>query len=121
LLAVVVPFCREKIMSELQPARGTHDLIGEDQRRHSHVAETARHVAAGYGFDEWTTPTFEDTRVFSRTLGENSDVVMKEMYSFEDRGGESITLRPEGIAGVCRGTEGGEGRGEVGGGVAAGH
>src|SRR5580692_4255721 len=88
--------------SELQPARGTHDLIGEDQRRHSHVVDTARRVAAGYGFDEWTTPIFEDTRVFSRTLGETSDVVMKEMYSFEDRGGDPITLRPEGTAGVCR-------------------
>ena len=77
-------------------------MIGEDQRRHSHVVDTSRRVAAAYGFDEWTTPIFEDTRVFSRTLGETSDVVMKEMYSFEDRGGEPITLRPEGTAGVCR-------------------
>ncbi len=89
-------------MNELQPARGTHDLIGEDQRRHHHVAETARHIAACYGFDEWITPIFEDTRVFSRTLGETSDVVTKEMYTFEDRGGDSVTLRPEGTAGVCR-------------------
>ena len=89
-------------MTDLQPARGTHDLIGEDQRRHHHVAETARHIAACYGFDEWITPIFEDTRVFSRTLGETSDVVTKEMYTFEDRGGESVTLRPEGTAGVCR-------------------
>jgi len=88
--------------TELQPARGTHDLIGEDQRRHQHVVDTARRVAATYGFDEWVTPIFEDTRVFSRSLGETSDVVMKEMYSFEDRGGEPITLRPEGTAGVCR-------------------
>ena len=87
---------------DLQPARGTHDLIGEDQRRHQHVIDTARRIAALYGFDEWTTPIFEDTRVFSRTLGETSDVVMKEMYSFEDRGGEPITLRPEATAGVCR-------------------
>jgi len=89
-------------VTDLQPARGTHDLIGDDQRRHQHVADTARRIAAIYGYDEWTTPIFEDTRVFSRTLGETSDVVMKEMYSFEDRGGESITLRPEGTAGVCR-------------------
>ena len=66
------------------------------------MIDTARRVAASYGFDEWSTPVFEDTRVFSRTLGETSDVVMKEMYSFEDRGGDSITLRPEGTAGVCR-------------------
>ena len=88
--------------NELQPARGTHDLIGEDQRRHQHVIDTARRVAATYGFDEWATPIFEDTRVFARTLGETSDVVMKEMYSFQDRGGESVTLRPEFTAGVCR-------------------
>jgi histidyl-tRNA synthetase len=89
-------------LADLQPVRGTRDLIGEDQRRHQHVIETARRIAASYGFDEWSTPVFEDTRVFSRTLGETSDVVTKEMYSFEDRGGESITLRPEGTAGVCR-------------------
>ena len=89
-------------MTDLQPARGTHDLIGDGLRRHRHVAETARRIAATYGFDEWITPIFEDTRVFSRTLGETSDVVMKEMYTFDDRGGESVTLRPEGTAGVCR-------------------
>lgn len=89
-------------MSALQPARGTHDLIGEEQRRFQRVVDTARRVAATYGFDEWQTPIFEDTRVFSRTLGDTSDVVTKEMYSFEDRGGDSVTLRPEGTAGVCR-------------------
>ena len=87
---------------QLQPVRGTRDLIGEDQRRHHHVVETARRVAAGYGFDEWTTPIFETTAVFARTLGETSDVVTKEMYTFQDRGGDSVTLRPEGTAGVCR-------------------
>ncbi len=89
-------------MSKLQPARGTHDLIGEEFRRHHHVIEVARRVSALYGFEEWATPIFEDTRVFSRSLGDTSDVVTKEMYSFEDRGGESITLRPENTAGVCR-------------------
>ncbi|GAB0113097.1 histidine--tRNA ligase [Acidisoma sp. C75] len=89
-------------MSSLQPARGTRDLIGEDQRRHAHVVDQARGVSALYGFDEWSTPIFEDTRVFSRTLGETSDVVTKEMYTFTDRGGESLTLRPEGTAAVCR-------------------
>jgi len=89
-------------VTELQPIRGTRDLIGEDQQRARHVADTARTIAAQYGFDEWTTPIFEDTRVFSRTLGETSDVVMKEMYTFQDRGGDSLTLRPEGTAGVCR-------------------
>jgi histidyl-tRNA synthetase len=87
---------------DLQPPRGTHDLIGEDQRRHAHVVDTARRIAASYGFDEWSTPIFEDTRVFSRTLGETSDVVTKEMYTFDDRGGDSVTLRPEATAGICR-------------------
>ncbi len=89
-------------MTQLQPIRGTHDLIGEEQRRHQHVIDTARRVASLYGFEEWVTPIFEDTRVFSRTLGETSDVVTKEMYSFTDRGGEAITLRPEATAGICR-------------------
>ena len=89
-------------MAALQPARGTHDLIGAAQRRFAHVVSTARRLAGLYGFDEWQTPIFEDTRVFSRTLGETSDVVTKEMYSFDDRGGESLTLRPENTAGICR-------------------
>ena len=89
-------------MAALQPPRGTHDLIGEDQRRHARVVDAARSTAALYGFDEWATPIFEDTAVFSRTLGDTSDVVTKEMYSFADRGGDSLTLRPEGTAGICR-------------------
>jgi len=87
---------------KLQPVRGTHDLLGEDQRRHRHVVETARAVAGRYGFEEIATPIFEFTDVFKRTLGDTSDVVTKEMYSFTDRGGEEITLRPEGTAGVVR-------------------
>ncbi|GAC1341569.1 MAG: histidine--tRNA ligase [Acetobacteraceae bacterium] len=86
----------------LQPVRGTRDLIGEEQRRHAHVIDTARRVAGLYGLEEWATPIFEETRVFARTLGDTSDVVTKEMYTFEDRGGDSVTLRPEGTAGVCR-------------------
>jgi histidyl-tRNA synthetase len=88
--------------SPLQPVRGTRDLIGEEFRAHHHVIETARRVVALYGFEEWTTPIFEDTRVFARSLGDTSDVVTKEMYSFTDRGGDSVTLRPENTAGVCR-------------------
>ncbi len=89
-------------MAALQPPRGTHDLIAEEHRRHARVVDTARAEAALYGFDEWATPIFEDTRVFARTLGDTSDVVTKEMYTFDDRGGDSITLRPEGTAGICR-------------------
>jgi len=86
----------------LQPVRGTRDIYGEDQRRHAHVIATARDAASSYGFDEWITPIFEDTRVFARTLGDTSDVVTKEMYTFSDRGGDSVTLRPENTAGICR-------------------
>jgi histidyl-tRNA synthetase len=89
-------------VTELQPARGTHDLIGDEQRRFRHVVETARAVAERYGLEEWVTPIFEDTRVFSRSLGDTSDVVTKEMYTFTDRGGDSVTLRPENTAGICR-------------------
>lgn len=89
-------------MSQLQPVRGTHDLIGDTARRHAHVVDTAREVTRRYGYEEWSTPIFEDTRVFSRTLGDTSDVVTKEMYTFEDRGGDSLTLRPEGTAAICR-------------------
>ncbi|HYZ20796.1 MAG TPA: histidine--tRNA ligase [Rhodopila sp.] len=88
--------------TRVQAPRGTHDLIGDEQRRFHRVVEVARHIATTYGFEEWIIPIFEDTRVFARTLGETSDVVTKEMYTFPDRGGDSITLRPEATAGVCR-------------------
>ncbi len=89
-------------MSALRPVRGTHDIVGDDARRHRRVIETGRAVAARYGYAEIATPVFELTQVFARTLGETSDIVTKEMYSFEDRGGERITLRPEFTAGVAR-------------------
>ncbi len=89
-------------MSSLQPVRGTHDLLPEDTRRHRFVEDTAFAVARRYGYGEIVTPIFEFTEVFSRTLGETSDVVTKEMYTFADRSGDSLTLRPEGTAGVAR-------------------
>ncbi|QNT79131.1 histidine--tRNA ligase [Entomobacter blattae] len=89
-------------MSNIKAVRGTHDLIGEEQRRHAYIVYRAKQVATSYGFEEWSTPIFEETKVFSRSLGETSDIVSKEMYSFLDRGGESLTLRPEGTAAICR-------------------
>ena len=89
-------------MSGMQPVRGTRDLIGDAFRRHHHVIEAARHVTGLYGLEEWATPIFEATSVFARTLGDTSDVVTKEMYTFEDRGGDSVTLRPENTAGIVR-------------------
>ena len=89
-------------MAELQPVRGTHDLLPDAMRAHRHVGETGRTIAETYGFEEVATPIFEFTNVFARTLGEATDVVTKEMYTFEDKGGDSLTLRPENTAGVCR-------------------
>jgi histidyl-tRNA synthetase len=89
-------------MSSLQPVRGTHDLLPDEMRRHRAVIDVARRVSELYGFEEIATPIFEFTNVFSRTLGDTSDVVTKEMYTFEDKGGEMITLRPENTASVMR-------------------
>ena len=89
-------------MSSLQPVRGTHDILAEDSRRHRHIVEAGRAVAARYGYGEIATPIFEFAEVFKRTLGDTSDVVTKEMYGFTDRGGDEITLRPEGTAGIAR-------------------
>jgi histidyl-tRNA synthetase len=89
-------------MSTLQPVRGTHDILPEEKRRHRAVVDTARDVAERFGYGEISTPIFEFSEVFKRTLGDTSDIVTKEMYSFTDRGGEMLTLRPEGTAGVAR-------------------
>ena len=89
-------------MPELQPARGTQDLLPETMRRHRRVSDTAREQARLYGFAEIATPVFEFTEVFARPIGEHTDIVAKEMYTFNDRGGEEITLRPENTAGVVR-------------------
>lgn len=89
-------------MAKFQSVRGTHDLLPEDFRRHAHVVGAARDVAASYGFAEMATPIFEVTDVFARSMGETSDVVSKEMYSFTDKGGENLTLRPEYTAGIAR-------------------
>lgn len=89
-------------MAKLQPARGTQDIWGDDALRFNKVVDVFRSVSERYGFEPISTPIFEFTHVFSRTLGETSDVVSKEMYCFEDRGGESLTLRPENTAGIAR-------------------
>ena len=89
-------------MSRLQPARGTTDLLPADMAAHRAVIDTARLAAGRYGFQEMATPIFEFAEVFSRPLGDSSDVVTKETYNFTDRGGETFTLRPENTAGVVR-------------------
>ncbi|MBX6322421.1 MAG: histidine--tRNA ligase [Rhodospirillaceae bacterium] len=89
-------------MPALQTVRGTHDLWPEELRRHRLVIDTARAVAERYGYAEMATPVLEFSEVFTRTLGDTSDIVTKEMYTFTDRGGERLTLRPEATAGICR-------------------
>jgi histidyl-tRNA synthetase len=89
-------------MTPLQPVRGTQSLLGEDADRLATVVAAFDRVRRLFGFKRVEVPTIEQTNVFARSIGETTDVVSKEMYSFEDRGGESITLRPEFTAGICR-------------------
>ena len=89
-------------MQKIQSVRGTYDLYGEAKRKMKKVVSTGSSVVEKYGFEELETPIFEFTEVFSRNLGDTSDIVTKEMYCFQDKGGESLTLRPEGTAGVVR-------------------
>jgi histidyl-tRNA synthetase len=85
-----------------RPIRGTQDMLGDMADRFAHVVETFERVRKLYGFKRIEVPVFEQTAVFSRSLGETTDVVSKEMYTFEDRGGDSLTLRPEFTAGIAR-------------------
>lgn len=85
-----------------QAIRGTQDMIGEQAERFAHVVDTFDRVRRLYGFGRVETPVFEATAVFARSLGETTDVVSKEMYTFDDRGGDSLTLRPEFTAGIAR-------------------
>ena len=85
-----------------QPIRGTQSLIGEDADRFHAVIAAFDSVRRLYGFKRVEVPVIEPTAVFARTMGETTDVVSKEMYSFDDRSGDSITLRPEFTAGIAR-------------------
>ncbi len=82
--------------------RGTHDVVPSEQPRWRLIVDEAERLCALYGYRPIVTPVFEDTALFERTSGAGSDVVQKEMYTFEDRGGRSLTLRPEGTAPICR-------------------
>ncbi len=85
-----------------QAIRGTQDIFGPDAEAFAFVVETFERVRKLYRFRRIEMPVFEKTEVFSRSIGETTDVVSKEMYSFDDRGGESLTLRPEFTAGIAR-------------------
>jgi len=85
-----------------QAPRGTQDVLPADSYKWQYIEQTALSIARDFGFHEVRTPVFEHTNLFQRSVGETTDVVQKEMYTFEDKGGRSITLRPEGTAGAAR-------------------
>jgi len=82
--------------------RGTSDILPQEQAYWRYIEQKAADVCQLYGYERIDVPAFEDTRLFSRSIGEGTDIVEKEMYTFEDKGGNQITLRPEGTAPVCR-------------------
>ncbi len=86
----------------IQPIRGMNDILPEHTGRWQHLESIIREVLGSYGYQEIRLPIVERTELFKRSIGEVTDIVEKEMYTFEDRGGESITLRPEATAGMVR-------------------
>ncbi len=88
--------------NKLQSVRGTHDHLPEEMYKYKNIIAKAEYISALYGFKPMATPIFEFSSVFKKTLGESSDIVTKEMYTFNDKGNEEITLRPEGTAGIVR-------------------
>ena len=88
--------------NKLQSVRGTHDHLPKDMYKYNNIITKAENISALYGFKPMATPIFEFSSVFKKTLGESSDIVTKEMYTFKDKGDEEITLRPEGTAGIVR-------------------
>ncbi|MBV8429662.1 MAG: ATP phosphoribosyltransferase regulatory subunit, partial [Solirubrobacterales bacterium] len=86
----------------IQAPRGTFDVLGDEAARREIVEAQAKRTLESAGFERIETPAFEYTELFARGVGEASDIVQKEMYSFEDGAGRSLTLRPEGTAPVCR-------------------
>ncbi|MBR4885157.1 MAG: ATP phosphoribosyltransferase regulatory subunit, partial [Lentisphaeria bacterium] len=95
-------------MSKSSPPPGTSDIFADEVTAWLELENTARRVFSLYGYGEIRIPIFEFTEVFQRGLGNETEVVQKEMYTFEDRGGRSLTLRPEGTAGVMRALSGTE-------------
>ena len=85
-----------------QAPRGTADWYGDAMAKRERIEEICKRIAASYNIRQIATPVFEHTVLFQRGVGETTDVVQKEMYTFEDRGGRSITLKPEGTAGAVR-------------------
>src|SRR5271154_355942 len=88
--------------SKFQAIRGTRDLLPPDTALWNHVEQTAHEVFGTFGFGKPRPPVFEPTELFARAVGSDTDIVGKEMYTFEDRDDSSISLRPEATASVCR-------------------
>ena len=88
--------------SKVKAPRGTFDVLGEQASQRATLESRARALLEGAGYERIETPTFEATELFARGVGESTDIVSKEMFTFEDAGGRSLTLRPEGTAPVCR-------------------
>jgi histidyl-tRNA synthetase len=86
----------------LQAPRGTSDVLPGDAHRRLRLQRLVAEVLGRAGYEPFDTPVFEDTDLFARGVGESTDIVQKEMFTFEDKAGRSLTLRPEGTAGVCR-------------------
>jgi histidyl-tRNA synthetase len=86
----------------IRAVRGVHDILPSEGEKWRRIERTAREVFDAYGYEEIRLPIFERTELFARSIGEVTDIVQKEMYTFEDRGGESLTLRPEATAGLLR-------------------
>lgn len=89
-------------MKLIKAARGTKDILGEDAVKYTYISKTAQEIFESYGYTFIKTPIFEETDLFKRGIGEGTDVVEKEMYTFKDRGDRSLTLRPENTASVVR-------------------
>ena len=89
-------------MQQIKAPRGTSDVLGKDSYKWQYVENAGRETAEVFGFKEVRFPTFEETELFDRGVGDTTDIVQKEMYTFNDKGGRSITLRPEGTASVVR-------------------
>ncbi len=91
-------------MQQIKAPRGTSDVLGRDSYKWQYVENAGRETAEVFGFKEVRFPTFEETELFDRGVGDTTDIVQKEMYTFNDKGGRSVTLRPEGTASVVRQT-----------------
>ncbi|MBU1610312.1 MAG: ATP phosphoribosyltransferase regulatory subunit, partial [Proteobacteria bacterium] len=89
-------------MSKIQKIKGFADMFGAEAEKFTRMEAAAREVFSRYGFEELRLPILEKTELFAKSIGEDTDVVGKEMYTFPDRKGRSLTMRPEATAGMCR-------------------